>query len=129
MTIRDLVLRVWLCFQACRGGAVINARDKAEANRLHKETVAKYAKTQQKLADWMETNVSQGLTVLRMAKPLQRRLRTSNAIERLNLELRRRVKVIASFPNAGSCLRLATAVAMEVSEDWESGRRYVKIEN
>lgn len=109
--------------------AIFNARDEAEAKRLLKETVAKYAKTQQKLAIWMETNVSEGLTVFRMARPLQRRLRTSNAIERLNLEIRRRVKVIASFPNADSCLRLATAVAMEVSEDWESGRRYVKIEN
>jgi transposase-like protein len=109
--------------------AIFNARDEAESKRLLAETVAKYSKTQQKLSVWMETNVAEGLTVFRLEKSLRRRLRTTNAIERLNGEIRRRVKVIASFPNSDSCLRLATAVAMEVSEDWENGRRYVRIEN
>lgn len=109
--------------------AIFSARDEAEAKRLLAETVAKYSKTQQKLSVWMETNVAEGLTVFRLEKRLCQRLRTTNAIERLNGEIRRRFKVIASFPNSDSCLRLATAVAMEVSEDWENGRRYVTIEN
>lgn len=105
--------------------AIFNARDDAEAERLVRETVVKYQKSQAKLSAWMDQNIREGLTVFALPKPLRKRLRTSNAIERLNEEIRRRVKVIPSFPNSASCLRLTTAVAMEVSEDWESGRRYV----
>ena len=109
--------------------AIFNARDAAEAERLVKETVEKYKKSQTRLAAWIDENVREGLTVFQIAPALRRRLRTSNAIERFNEEVRRRVKVISSFPSSSSCLRLATAVAMEISEDWEAGKRYVTMPN
>ena len=59
----------------------------------------------------------------------QRRLRTTNGLERLNKEIKRRTRVATLFPNEASLLRLATAVVMEISEDWETGRTYIKLED
>ena len=53
------------------------------------------------------------------------RLRTSNLSERVNRELKRRTRVVGIFPNAASLERLATAVLMEIDEDWQSGMRYL----
>ena len=56
----------------------------------------------------------------------RRRLRTTNLVERLNQEIRRRTRVARLFPNEASCLRLVSAVLMEISEDWQCAeRRYV----
>ena len=55
----------------------------------------------------------------------QRRLRTSNSVERLTREIRRRSRVATLFPNQASCLRLVTAVIMEISEEWQTGRIYL----
>ena len=58
----------------------------------------------------------------------QRRLRTANGLERLNREVRRRSRVAVLFPNEASCLRLVTAVVMEISEEWETGRVYLRLD-
>jgi putative transposase len=65
----------------------------------------------------------------RLAFPLahQARIRTTNGMERLNQELKRRTRVIRIFPNREACLRLVTALCMEQSEEWESGRQYLDI--
>ncbi len=55
----------------------------------------------------------------------QPRIRTTNGLERLNQELKRRTRVIRIFPNREACLRLVTALCIEQSEDWESGRQYL----
>lgn len=62
-----------------------------------------------------------------LAFPLthQPRIRTTNGMERLNQELKRRTRVIRIFPNRAACLRLVTALCMEQSEEWESGRQYL----
>ena len=54
--------------------------------------------------------------------------RTVNGLERLNREIRRRTRVAVLFPNEASCLRLATAIVMEVSEEWEPGRVYLRLD-
>ncbi|HET60113.1 MAG TPA: IS256 family transposase, partial [Chloroflexi bacterium] len=51
--------------------------------------------------------------------------RTSNLLERLSQEVKRRTRVIRIFPNEASCLRLVSAILMEVSEEWETGRLYL----
>ncbi len=58
----------------------------------------------------------------------RRRLRTSNLLERLSRELKRRTRVATLFPNEASLLRLASAVLAEVSEDWETGRAYISMD-
>ena len=76
----------------------------------------------------METNIPEGLTVFGFPTKHQRRLRTANGLERLNREVRRRSRVAVLFPNIASCLRLATAVVMEISEEWETGRTYLRLQ-
>ncbi len=56
-----------------------------------------------------------------------RRIRTTNGLERLNQEIKRRTRVVRIFPNGESCLRLVSALAVEHSEEWVTGRRYLDI--
>ena len=109
--------------------AVFNAPDRAAADALLKKTVAKYAQDAPRLADWMEENLPEGLTVFAFPEKHRRLIRTTNGLERLNREIRRRTRVATLFPNEASCLRLVTAVVMEISEDWQTGRRYIKWES
>jgi putative transposase len=56
----------------------------------------------------------------------RRRMRTTNSLERLNQEIKRRTRVVRIFPTSRvSCLRLVTALAVEQSEEWLTGRRYL----
>jgi putative transposase len=54
-----------------------------------------------------------------------KRIRTTNGLERLNREIKRRTRVVRIFPNRQACLRLVTALAVEQSEEWLTGRRYL----
>lgn len=105
--------------------AVFDAGDRAEAERKLGLAVEKYRASAPKLADWLEANVSEGLSVFALPRPHRRRLRTSNMLERLNEELKRRTRVAGLFPNDTSLLRLVSAVLMEVSDDWEMNRKYL----
>jgi transposase-like protein len=104
---------------------VLDAPDLPAAEERLQRVVRKYEKTAPKLAAWLEANVPESLTVLRLPPSHRRRLRTTNMLERLNRELKRRTRVATLFPNDASLLRLATAVLVEISEEWETGKRYV----
>ena len=105
--------------------AVFNAASLHEAKRLLAETVQRYRSVAPKLAVWMEENLPEGLMVFAFPEPHRRLLRTTNGLERLNQEIRRRTRVARLFPNEASCLRLVTAVVMEISEEWETGKAYL----
>jgi putative transposase len=75
----------------------------------------------------MEENIPQGLAVFTLPEAHQRRMRTSNAIERVNQELKRRTRVASLFPNEASLLRLISALLCEISEDWLTGRIYLNM--
>lgn len=107
--------------------AIFNARDRAEADALLAQTVTKYAPTASRLATWLETNLPEGLTVLAFPEAQRRKLRTSNGLERLNREIRRRIRVVSIFPNDAACLRLVTALLMEISDEWETGKTYLTL--
>lgn len=107
--------------------AIFNAPDRQEADNLLKRTVDKYQKNAPKLADWMEVNLPEGLTVYAFPENHRRLLRTTNGVERLNQEVRRRTRVARLFPNEASCLRLVSAVLMEISEEWETGKVYLSL--
>ncbi len=108
--------------------AVFDAPDRAEAERQLEIAVKKYRTTAPRLADWLEANVPQGLTVFALPASHRRRLRTSNMLERLNEEIKRRTRVAGLFPNEASALRLVSAVLMEISEEWETNRKYLTME-
>lgn len=107
---------------------VFDAADAEAAQAQLDRVVRKYQKPAPKLATWMEENIPEGFAVLRLPASHRRRLRTTNAIERLNKELKRRTRVASVFPNEASLLRLVTAILVEQSEDWETGKRYVTFE-
>ena len=109
--------------------AVFNARHQQEAEQLLALVVQKYAKTASDLAVWMEENIPEGLTVFSFPEKHRRRLRTTNGLERLNREIRRRTRVAVLFPNTASCLRLVTAIVMEISEEWQTGRTYIRLDD
>jgi len=108
--------------------AVFNAPDRKEADRQLGLFCERYRDLAPRLADWAEKNLPEGLTVMDVPRSHQKRLRTSNGLERLNKEIKRRTRVATLFPNEGSLLRLVTAVVMEISEDWETGKTYINME-
>jgi transposase-like protein len=107
--------------------SIFNAETTAEAEAQLTKTVQRYATTCPKLAEWMEANLPQGLTVFDFPEPQRRRLRTTNSLERLNQEIRRRTRVVGIFPNEEACLRLVSAVLMEISDEWEASRTYMAL--
>ncbi len=107
---------------------IFNAPNADEAQRYLDQFVAKYQQTAPDLAGWAETAIPEGLTVFAFPKTHRRRLRTSNMLERLSREIKRRTRVATQFPNTASCLRLVTAVVMETSEEWQAGRCYLSFE-
>lgn len=105
--------------------AIFNAGSRTEADHALKACVPKYEKKAPRLASWLEENVSEGLTVFSLPEEHHRKIRTSNGLERLNQEIRRRTRVVRIFPNEESLLRLVSAILMEISDDWETDKRYV----
>lgn len=109
--------------------AIFNAANRHDAETLLAQAVKKYAPKAAKLTNWLETNIPQGLTVFSFPDSHQRLIRTTNSLERLNREIRRRSQVATLFPNEDSCLRLVTAVVMEISDEWQTGRTYIRLDN
>ena len=109
--------------------AIFNAPDRAQAEGYLKQIVVKYADIASELADWMEAAIPEGLTVFGFPESHRRRIRTSNMLERVSQEVKRRTRVVRLFPNQSSCLRLVSAILMEISENWETGRIYLNIDS
>lgn len=108
--------------------SVLDSADEHAAGEQLGRVVRKYEKSAPKLAQWMEENVPESFAVFRLPPAHRQRLRTTNMLERLNKELKRRTRVATLFPNEASLLRLVTAVLMELSEEWETGKRYLTFE-
>src|SRR5512147_2187490 len=87
-------------------------------------SVSAYRGKADRLADWLEQNVPEGLAVLTLPEPHRRRMRTANPIERaIQQEIKRRTSKVRVFPNRDALLRLATAVLVEIDEDWATSDR------
>lgn len=86
--------------------AIFDAPDESEAKRLIERFTDTYQKSAPKLADWAQTALPQGLAVLALPVYQRKRLRTSNAVEVVNKEIKRRTRVATLFPNEASYLRL-----------------------
>jgi transposase-like protein len=105
--------------------SIFNAPDKAEAQRLLNQAVERWQKEAPKLAEWAEANLPEGFAVFDFPQSHRTRLRTTNGLERINRELKRRTRVASIFPNAASCLRLVSALLAECDEDWMTGKIYL----
>jgi len=82
-----------------------------------------------RLSQWAENNLPEGLTVFGMSlcEFNRKRLRASNMIERLNQTVKQRARVARIFTNEVSCLRLVSAIVMEVSEQWVGGKMHLRV--
>jgi putative transposase len=107
---------------------IFQAPDLATAQTWLNEMVKKYQSKATRLADWLEQNAPEGLTVFSFPLSHQRRIRTVNMLERVSQEVKRRTRVVRIFPNEASCLRLVSAILMEISETWQTGRVYLSFE-
>jgi transposase-like protein len=102
---------------------ILQAPDLASAKQLLDRFLKTWQSKEPKLASWAETNIPEGFSVFELPRNLRRHFRTSNLIERMNQELKRRSRVVRIFPNEESCLRLLSAVLLEIHEDWSSSER------
>ena len=109
--------------------SVFNCADRPTAQRRLKQVVALYATSAPKLSAWMEANLPQGFAVFALPLAHQLRLRTSNPLERVNQELKRRTRVAGLFPNEASLLRLISALLSEFDDQWQTDRIYLNMEN
>jgi putative transposase len=109
--------------------SVFECSTRPAAEQRLKEIVTRYTKSAPKLARWMEENLPQGFTVFTLPAAHHKRMRTSNALERVNQELKRRTRVARVFPNESSLLRLISALLCETSDDWETGKIYLNMDN
>jgi putative transposase len=107
---------------------IFNAPDRTTAEAYLAKTVAKYQHNASRLSEWLAANIPEGLTVFSFPGAFRRLLRTTNGVERLHREVRRRARVVSIFPNQTSCLRLVSAVLNEISEEWLTGRTYLNFE-
>lgn len=107
--------------------SIFNADNKAHAQRRLENFVSNWSKSQPKLTTWAEENLLEGFTVYDFPEKHRKRLRTSNACETLNSQVKRRTRVVGLFPNEASLLRLVTAVLIEISETWETAKAYLTL--
>ena len=104
--------------------SIFNATNKTRAEEMLKEAIEKYEKSAPRLSTWLENNLSEGFSVFDFPLEHRRSIRTSNSLERINKEIRRRTRVVGVFPNEASCVRLVSALLMEISEEWQIGKHY-----
>jgi transposase-like protein len=104
--------------------SMFNAPERKTAEELLQAAIQKYAVSAPRLSAWLEDNLPEGFTVFDFPLEHRRTIRTTNSLERINKEIRRRTRVVGVFPNEASCLRLISALLMEISEEWQIGKHY-----
>jgi transposase-like protein len=114
------------CLQELRW--MYDRRNSAEAQRDLAAWLTRWQKKYPKLTDWVEENIGSTLTFYRLPRLHHRHMKSTNMIERLNEELRRRTRVVRIFPNAASCLRLTRALCAETHEAWLEDNRYINMD-
>lgn len=107
--------------------ALFNAPDQAEAQRLLQQAIEQWRKDAPQLAQWAEQSLPEGFAVFGFPQAHRVRLRTTNGLERINRELKRRTRVASIFPNSASCLRLVSALLTEYDEEWMTGKIYLTL--
>jgi transposase-like protein len=103
-------------------------RDLEEARRDLAAWLARWQERYPKLCLWVEANIEETFTFYRLPREHHKHLKSTNLLERLNEELKRRTHVIRIFPNEASCLRLVRALAVEQHEEWLEGARYLDMD-
>ena len=104
-------------------------RDLAEVHRDLATWLGKWQGKYPKLCGWVEDNIAETLSYYRLPLAHHKHMKSTNMLERLNQEIKRRTHVVRIFPNAASCLRLVRALAVETHENWLEAIRYLNMEH
>jgi putative transposase len=104
-------------------------RDRAEVRGDLAAWLGKWQGKYAKLCAWVEDNIEETLTFYRLPLAHHKHMKSTNMLERLNQEIKRRTHVVRIFPNAASCLRLVRALAVEVHENWLEAIRYLNMDH
>jgi transposase-like protein len=115
------------CLQELRW--LYDRRDLPEARRDLAAWLAKWSGKYPKLTGWVEENIDETLTFYRLPRQHHKHLKSTNMLERLSEEIRRRTHVVRIFPNGESCLRLVRALAVETHENWLEQHRYLNMDD
>jgi putative transposase len=115
------------CLQELRW--IYDRRELAEARRDIAAWLAKWEAKHSRLCNWVEENIEETLTYYQLPQQHHKHMKSTNMLERLNQELKRRTHVVRIFPNAESCLRLVRALAVETHENWLEGPRYLNMQH
>jgi putative transposase len=113
------------CLQELRW--LYDRRSVEEARRDLAAWIAKWSARYQKLVAWVEDNIEETLTFYRLPRQHHKHLKSTNMLERLNEEIRRRTYVVRIFPNSNACCRLIRALAVETHENWLEAHRYLNM--
>jgi transposase-like protein len=104
-------------------------RDLGEAKRDLAAWLTQWQATYPKLCSWVEEHIEETLTFYRLPRQHHKHLKSTNLLERLNEEIKRRTHVVRIFPHAESCLRLIRALAVEMHENWLEAHRYLNMDD
>jgi transposase-like protein len=115
------------CLQELRW--LYDRRSVEEARRDLAAWVTKWGTRYPRLVAWVEETIEETLTFYRLPRQHHKHLKSTNMLERLNEEIRRRTYVVRIFPNAASCCRLVRALAVEMHENWLEAHRYLNMDD
>ena len=104
---------------------IYDRHDAEEARRDLDRWLQKWAPSYAKLCDWVEANIEQTWTFLSLPRQHHKHMKSTNMLERLMEEIKRRTLVVRIFPNQASCLRLVRALAAEIHDGWIEADRYL----
>ena len=108
---------------------IYDRRSLEEARKDLAAWLEKWQDKYPKLCDWVETNIEETLSFYRLPLAHHKNMKSTNMLERVNEEIKRRTLVVRIFPNAASCLRLVRALAVEMHENWIEAIRYLNMED
>lgn len=109
-------------------GWIYDRRDLEEARGDLAAWLNKWQGKYPKLCDWVEDNIEETFAFYRLPRAHHKHMKSTNMLERLNQEIKRRTHIVRIFPNDASCLRLVRALAVEIHEGWIEGTRYLNME-
>lgn len=105
--------------------SVLHSTCRSAAEEAKRLVVDQFSDSAPEFVAWFEANIDEGLTCLDFPEAHRRRIRTTNGLERVNREIKRRTRVAVLFPSTESALRLVTGVLIEIHEEWVTNKSYL----
>ena len=114
------------CLQELRW--LYERRDATEARTDLQVWLGRWQSKHPKLCAWVEANIEETFAFYRLPQPHHKHLKSTNLLERLNQEFKRRTHIVRIFTDEACCLRLIRALAVEIHEEWIDGSRYLNMD-